>query len=123
MPSRRSGSCAIAATFGDPRFFPGTDSAPHPAAAKEAACGCAGIFTAPAALELYAEVFDEEGALDRLEQFASLNGPAFYGLRPNETTITLDRAAYPVPERIEAGGDFIIPFRAGGTVGWRLREA
>ena len=87
-----------AATGGDPRFFLGTDSAPHAKATKEAACGCAGCFTAPLALAAYAQVFDEEGALDRLEGFASLNGPAFYRLPPNEARVTLERLA-------EAGAD------------------
>ena len=80
-----------AAVSGDPHFFLGTDSAPHARTAKETACGCAGIFTAPCALEIYAEMFEEEGALDRLEAFAALNGPAFYRLPPNEARITLRR--------------------------------
>src|SRR6516225_6324481 len=92
-----------AATSGNPRFFLGTDSAPHAVPAKEAACGCAGIFTAPYALEIYAEVFDEEAALDRFEAFAALNGPAFYGLPPNEALVTLRRESFPVPERIGEG--------------------
>jgi dihydroorotase len=109
-----------AATSGSDKFFLGTDSAPHPVAAKEAACGCAGIFTAPCALEIYAEVFEEEAALDRLEAFASLHGPAFYRLPPNETHITLRREPLPVPERIGEGASAIIPFRAGETLRWRL---
>ena len=111
-----------AATGGDRRFFLGSDSAPHGVGAKENACGCAGIFTAPCALELYAEVFEEEGALDRFEGFAALNGPAFYGLPANETRVTLRRAPFPVPERIGAGEDAIIPFRAGEILRWRLAE-
>jgi dihydroorotase len=111
-----------AATSGDKRFFLGTDSAPHPVAAKETACGCAGIFTAPCALETYAEVFEEEKALDRLEAFASLNGPAFYGLRPNEARITLRRQPFPLPERIGEGDTAVIPFRAGETLRWRLSD-
>lgn len=109
-----------AATSGERWFFLGTDSAPHPTHAKEAACGCAGIFTAPAALGLYAEAFAAAGALDRLEAFASLNGPNFYGLAANTRTITLERAPTPVPERIETpSGEQVIPFRAGGRVAWR----
>jgi len=111
-----------AATSGNPRFFLGTDSAPHPAFAKETACGCAGIFTAPCALEIYAEVFEDEDALDRLEAFASLNGPQFYRLPLNETWITLRREPCPVPERIGEGEEAIIPFRAGESLRWRLVE-
>jgi len=109
-----------AATSGDRRFFLGTDSAPHAAPTKETACGCAGIFTAPCALELYAEVFAEEGALDRFEAFASLNGPAFYRLPPNEARVTLAREPLPVPQRIGDGADALVPFRAGETLRWRL---
>lgn len=109
-----------AAVSGDARFFLGTDSAPHLASAKESACGCAGLFTAATAIELYAQVFDEEGALDKFEAFASLNGPAFYDLPINEGTITLVREAFPVPAMIEAPGGHIVPFRAGETLGWRL---
>ena len=109
-----------AATSGNSCFFLGTDSAPHPVHAKETACGCAGIFTAPCALETYAEVFEEEGALERLEAFASLNGPAFYGLPPNEAQITLRCEPFPVPERIGDGATAVISFRAGETLRWRL---
>ena len=109
-----------AATSGDPRFFLGTDSAPHAVPTKETACGCAGIFTAPCALETYAEVFEEEGALDRLEAFASLNGPEFYGLPVNKKTIILRREPLPVPETIGEGGNILVPFRAGDTLRWRL---
>jgi dihydroorotase len=109
-----------AAISGNPRFFLGTDSAPHAAPAKEAACGCAGIFTASCALEIYAEVFEEEGALDQFETFASLNGPQFYRLPPNDARITLRREPFAVPERIGAGEDAVIPFRAGETLRWRL---
>ncbi len=105
-----------AATSGEAGFFLGSDSAPHAIAAKETACGCAGIFTAAYALELYAEVFAEEGALDRLEAFASLNGPAFYRLPVNRTRVTLRRAALEVPAAI---GE-VVPFRAGETLGWKL---
>jgi len=109
-----------AATSGNPRFFLGTDSAPHPVAAKETACGCAGIFTALCALEIYAEVFEEEAALDRLEAFAALNGAAFYGLPRNEPRITLRREPLPVPERIGEGENALVPFRGGETLRWRL---
>jgi dihydroorotase len=112
-----------AVASGSDRFFLGTDSAPHPVAAKEAACGCAGIFCAPAALEAYATVFDELGALDRLEAFASLNGPRFYGLPVNAGTVTLERAPGEVAELVaqEAGG--VRPFLAGETLAWRLGAA
>ncbi|MDP6574406.1 MAG: dihydroorotase [Rhodospirillales bacterium] len=111
-----------AATSGEACFFLGTDSAPHPASDKESACGCAGIFSAPAAIGLYAQVFEEEGAIEHLEAFASLNGPRFYGLPANEDTITLERRPWPVPERLAAGPDEIIPFAAGEDVAWRVVE-
>ena len=109
-----------AATSGSPKFFLGTDSAPHAVAAKEAACGCAGIFNAPYALESYVTVFDEEGALDQFEAFASLNGPAFYGLPVNSGTITLERRVVSVPDHMDAGGTAIVPFHAGEQLGWSL---
>lgn len=105
-----------AAISGDPKFFLGTDSAPHRHGDKEAACGCAGVFNAPYALESYAAVFDAEGALDQLEGFASLYGPAFYRLPPNEASVTLERGPTIVPDRI---GE-VVPFHAGETLGWRL---
>lgn len=105
-----------AATSGNPKFFLGTDSAPHVAATKETACGCAGCYNAPFALESYAKTFEEDGALDRLEGFASEFGPTFYGLPLNTGTVTLERAAVTVPERI---GD-VVPFHAGETLGWRF---
>ena len=110
-----------AATSGSAKYFLGTDTAPHAQSAKEADCGCAGIFNAPFALESYAAVFDEEHALDRFEAFASLNGPRFYGLALNEGTITLERGAVVVPETIEANGTTLVPFHFGETLGWRLR--
>ena len=106
----------LAATSGSAKYFLGTDSAPHVASAKEASCGCAGIFNAPFALESYATVFDQEGALDRLEGFASEHGARFYGLPLNEGTVTFERGKTAVPERI---GD-IVPFNAGQTLNWRL---
>jgi dihydroorotase len=109
-----------AATSASTKFFLGTDSAPHAVSAKEAACGCAGVFSAPHALESYAKVFDEEGALDRFEAFASENGPRFYGLPLNEDRITLERGDQSVPGRISAGGADIVPFHAGATLGWRF---
>jgi dihydroorotase len=110
-----------AATSGETCFFLGTDSAPHPVGDKEAACGCAGIFSAPAALELYAQVFADEGVPDRLEAFASLNGPAFYGLPVNQDTITLSREDWTIAEAVPvAGGDPVRPFRGGEVVGWRI---
>jgi dihydroorotase len=111
-----------AAASGNPAFFLGTDSAPHAIPTKETGCGCAGIFTAASALELYAEVFEEEGALDRFEAFASLNGPAFYRLPVNERRITLRREPWTVPERIGAGELAVAPFRAGERLRWRLVE-
>lgn len=105
-----------AATGGSPKFFLGTDTAPHPSADKESACGCAGIFTAPAALEIYARVFEEEGALGRFEAFASVNGPRFYGMPLNETRVTLRREPWRVPERVGS----VVPFLAGEEVAWRL---
>ncbi|WP_375402040.1 dihydroorotase [uncultured Sphingomonas sp.] len=105
-----------AATGGCPRFFLGTDSAPHEVARKESGCGCAGVFNAPFALESYAAVFDEEGALDRLEAFASENGARWYGLPLNEGTVTLVRGGVLVPERV---GD-VVPFHAGERLGWRV---
>jgi dihydroorotase len=111
-----------AATGDDPRFFLGTDSAPHARHAKETTCGCAGIFSAHAAIELYAEAFEQAGRLERLEPFASERGADFYGRPRNEGTITLQRAPWTVPESYEYGptGDRLVPFRAGDTVGWRL---
>lgn len=109
-----------AATSGSPQFFLGTDSAPHTAARKEAACGCAGIFNAPYALESYAAVFDEDGVLDRLEGFASEHGPRFYGLPLNEGTVTLERAPVTVPERLVIGDDALVPFHAGEQLAWRV---
>jgi dihydroorotase len=110
-----------AVTSGNPRFFLGTDSAPHVRSAKESACGCAGCYTAHAGIELYAEVFEAAGALDRLETFASLNGPAFYGLKPNPDRITLQREVWQVPDSYAyLGSDPLVPLRAGESVAWKL---
>lgn len=111
-----------AATSGSAKYFLGTDSAPHAIGAKEAACGCAGIFNAPFAIESYAAVFEEEGALDRLEAFASENGPAFYRLPLNQTMVTLERTAHAVPPALDAAGTQVVPFHAGETLAWRLVE-
>jgi dihydroorotase len=109
-----------AAISGHPKFFLGTDSAPHAQPAKEAACGCAGIYTAHAALELYAEVFDEAGALNRLEAFASFHGPDFYGLPRNTQSITLRRESGVVPASLRLGNEALVPLRAGEAIGWTL---
>jgi len=109
-----------AATSGSPKYFLGTDSAPHARSAKESACGCAGIFNAPFALESYAAAFDEEDALDRFEGFASEHGPRFYGLPLNEGTVTLRREQAEVPQEIDAAGMPIVPFHAGERLAWRL---
>jgi len=120
-----------AATSGDPSFFLGTDSAPHRRQAKEASCGCAGIYNAPYAIESYATVFEQEGALDKLEAFASEHGPRFYGLEPNSTPITLERQdpdgeqAEAVPLTLQLGSDAgsplaLVPFHAGEALPWRL---
>jgi len=109
-----------AATSGNPKFFIGTDSAPHPRASKEAACGCAGCFTAPAAIELVAEAFEAAGALDRLEGFASLFGADFHGLPRNAGTLTIERRDWRVPDCIGSGEDALVPYRAGERLRWRL---
>jgi len=102
------------------KFFLGTDSAPHPKSAKEASCGCAGMYTAHAAIELYAEAFEEAGALDKLEGFASFYGPDFYNLPRNTDKITLRKESWLVPETIPFAEDVLVPLRAGQTVAWRL---
>jgi len=109
-----------AAISGNPKFFLGTDSAPHGQSAKECGCGCAGIYTAHAGIELYAEVFEAVGALDKLEGFASHFGPDFYGLARNSDTITLAREAWEVASDLAFGAGRLIPLRAGETVNWRL---
>jgi len=109
-----------AATGDDPRFFLGTDSAPHARHTKEAACGCAGIFSAHAGIELYAEVFDAAGRLGRLEAFAAERGADFYGVPRNSGSITLLREDWAVPASYPFAGDELVPLRAGGTIGWRL---
>ena len=111
-----------AATSGSPKFFLGTDSAPHARSAKEAACGCAGCYTALHALELYAEAFEAAGALDKLESFASFHGADFYGLPRNTDKVTLEKAAWHVPDSLPFGDDVLVPLRAGETLQWKLRE-
>jgi len=122
VPKRERHRKAVrrAATSGSAKFFLGTDSAPHAAEAKESACGCAGIFNAPFALETYATMFEEEGALDRLEAFASEHGPLFYGLPLNEDRVVLERKPATVPERLPAAGTRLVPFMAGRCLPWRL---
>ena len=109
-----------AAISGNPKFFLGTDSAPHVQGAKESACGCAGIYTALHAMELYAEVFDNAGALDKLEGFSSLYGPAFYGLPINTGSMTLLKEKWQVPDSLSLGGDKVIPLRAGDYCQWKI---
>nr|WP_255698094.1 dihydroorotase [Halomonas desiderata] len=112
-----------AATSGSGKFFLGTDSAPHAQGDKESACGCAGAYTAPAAIELYATAFEQAGALDRLEGFASHFGPAFYGLPRNADTITLVREEWALPDSLPyANGQRIVPLKAGETLAWKMRD-
>jgi dihydroorotase len=109
-----------AATSGSPKFFLGTDSAPHARPTKETACGCAGIYTAHAAIEFYAIAFEEAGALDKLEDFASRFGAEFYGLPLNEDRITLVRRDWQIPETLAFGSEELVPLRAGETLPWKL---
>ena len=109
-----------AATSGSPKFFLGTDSAPHARNKKESACGCAGCYSHHGAIELYAEVFDRAGALDKLEGFASLFGPAFYGLPVNQLTLTLRRAPWQLPATTQLGEDSMVPFYASETLQWAV---
>ncbi|MEQ1539437.1 MAG: dihydroorotase [Sphingorhabdus sp.] len=109
-----------AATSGNPKFFLGTDSAPHAVSAKETACGCAGIFNAPYALESYIAVFEAENALNKFEGFASLHGPEFYRLPVNEDTVTLRKAPFTAPDTIDCAGTPVVPFHAGEQLSWRF---
>jgi len=111
-----------AATSGSPKFFLGTDSAPHAIGAKESACGCAGSYTAFAALELYAEAFERENALEQLEAFASFNGPDFYGLPRNQDTVTLEKTTWPVPATLTFGNDVVVPIKASEEMTWKIRD-
>lgn len=117
---RHQTALRAAATSGNPRFFLGTDSAPHPVSEKESACGCAGVYSAPAALELYAEVFEEEQALDLLEAFASFHGADFYGRARNSAQIDLLRESWTVAARHDFGGEEVLPIRAGENIHWKL---
>ncbi|TVQ89972.1 MAG: dihydroorotase [Deltaproteobacteria bacterium] len=118
--ARHREALLAAATSGDPRFFLGTDSAPHPIGAKESACGCAGMFTAPDALGLYAEAFESAGALDKLEAFASEHGPRWYGMPLNEGRVTLERSPRRVEPVLPMGEEQVVPMRAGGAVQWQV---
>ena len=114
--------CHKAATSGNPKFFLGTDSAPHARHAKESDCGCAGIYTAASAIELYAEAFEDAGALDKLEGFASHYGPDFYGLPRNTNKITLEKKSWQMPLSFTLAQDELIPLRAGESIAWRLAK-
>lgn len=109
-----------AATSGSKKFFLGTDSAPHAVDQKESACGCAGSYTAHAALELYAEVFEKAGAMDKLEAFASFNGPDFYNLPRNSDTVTLEKSNWEVPTKMQFGANEVVPIKAGETLSWKV---
>ena len=122
VAKRREHKAALrrAAVSGNPKFFLGTDTAPHRKADKEADCGCAGIFSAPVALESYVQVFEEEDALDRFEAFASEFGPGFYGLPLNESRVLLRKTAYEIPDLITRSDEQVVPFHAGETLGWKF---
>jgi len=109
-----------AATSGCDRIFLGTDSAPHAIGNKETCCGCAGVYSSHAAIELYAEAFEQAGALDKLEAFACRNGANFYGLMPSSRTVTLRKEEWKVPDSLPFGESVVVPFRAGSTLSWRL---
>ena len=111
-----------AATSGNVKFFLGTDSAPHAKNTKEAACGCAGMYTAHAAIELYAEAFEAANSLDKLEAFASFNGADFYGLPRNKAKITLEKTSWIVPDELTLGDETLVPLRAGQAVKWKLKQ-
>jgi dihydroorotase len=118
--SRHQAALLKAAVSGSPKFFLGTDSAPHPKDKKEAACGCAGSYTAYAAIEMYAEAFEAAGALHQLEAFASFNGPDFYRLPRNTDTITLEKKPWQAPLELELGDSKLVPLRAGETLNWSV---
>jgi len=117
---RHRESLVRAATSGSPKFFLGTDSAPHPKSGKETGCGCAGIYTAHAALELYASAFEDAGALDKLEGFASFYGADFYGLERNDGTVRLERGEWEVPAAYGFGGEEVAPLGAGQEMKWKF---
>ena len=112
-----------AATSGSKKFFLGTDSAPHARSDKESGCGCAGIYTAHAAIELYTQVFEAAGRLERLEDFASVNGARFYGLPVNTTRITLEKQTWQVPAVLRYADQELVPYGAGENLEWKLVEA
>ena len=120
---RHREALVAAATSGNPKFFLGTDSAPHARGAKVNACGCAGCYSAPIALQLYAEAFEDAGALDRLEAFASFHGASFYGLPRNRGTVRLQRVDWRVPDSLPFGDDVIVPLRAGEALRWRVDDS
>jgi len=120
--NKHQAALIAAATSGNPKFFLGTDSAPHPVAAKESSCGCAGIFSAHAAIEIYAQVFEAHSAIDRLEKFASHFGPDFYGLPKNKSTITLEKKTWEVPLTYPLGDSHVVPMAAGDSLAWKLSE-
>jgi len=111
-----------AAVSGNKKFFLGTDSAPHTKDSKESCCGCAGCFSHPAAVEMYAEVFEQANAMDKFEAFASINGSDFYGLPYNKTSITLERESWEIPQSVPFGDSVIIPLAAGNQLNWRLKS-
>jgi dihydroorotase len=111
-----------AAVSGNKKFFLGTDSAPHTKDSKESCCGCAGCFSHPAAVEMYAEVFEQANAMDKFEAFASINGADFYGLPYNKTSITLERESWEIPQSVPFGDSVIIPLAAGNQLNWRLKS-
>jgi dihydroorotase len=113
-------SLIAAAISGSPKFFLGTDSAPHEKHQKESSCGCAGVFSAHAAIELYAEAFDRVGKIDKLEGFASFFGADFYGLERNQEKITLEKATWRIPESYNFSGSLVVPFFAGEVLSWKL---
>ena len=117
---RHQQALIAAATGGNPKFFLGTDSAPHAVASKESGCGCAGSYTSYAALPMYATAFEKAGALDALEAFASHHGPDFYGLPRNTDTVTLEKIAWTAPERLDFGGEALVPLLAGQELAWRV---
>lgn len=120
--NRHQQALISAATSGDKKFFLGTDSAPHPQDKKESSCGCAGAYTAHAAIELYAEVFEQVNALDKLEAFASFNGPDFYGLPRHQDTITLQKQSWQVPATLAFGDSQVVPIKASETLSWQVTD-
>jgi len=120
---RHREAVAAAATSGSSKFFLGTDSAPHARHTKEAPCGCAGVYSAPIALALYATAFEQAGALDKLEAFASFNGPDFYGLPRNQGNVTLMKQPWTIPESYTFGSSTVVPMWAGETIRWQVSNS